>query len=296
MPHSTNLNLLPLFVAVVEARSISEAARRLRLPKSSVSRGVAALENSLGVQLFHRTTHEVATTSAGRAFYEKAVHLVESLKELTGSLPEQEDQPAGELRISVAVDMGLTWFTELAAGFSARHPSIHLDVRVGNRLVDLVAEGYDVGLRVAKRMSDSSLVARKLTDIEMGLFASPAYVAQRGRLRVAAEAGNHDWVLFVNQRIPAPVTRSKHPRVITDDLMFAREAIKLGVGIGVLPVFLTFQDVTAGRLVRLIPRWSYEPFTLFFVHPAKQHVPKKVSAFREYLLAYLAGHPFTVQR
>src|SRR5690349_20373697 len=114
MPSTPDFNLLPIFVAVAETSSMSEAARRLGLPKSTVSRGVAALEASLGVQLFHRTTRQVSLTTAGTEFFEKAQPLVTAFKDLTGSLAEQEDEPSGVLRVTAAVDLGLTFFAEAA--------------------------------------------------------------------------------------------------------------------------------------------------------------------------------------
>lgn len=292
MPSTPDFNLLPIFVAVAETSSMSEAARRLGIPKSSVSRGVAALEESLGVQLFHRTTRQVSLTTAGSAFFEKAVPLVTAFKELAASLEEQEEEPSGVLRITAAVDLGLTFFVEAASKFAARYPQISLDVRLSNALVDLTAEGFDAALRISAKLADSSLVARKLTQLEAGLYASPTYLARRRSPRTLEDATEHDWVLHGSFRdLPGMPELPAKPRMRTDDLMFARGMVREGVGIGLLPTFIAQRDVTEGRLVRLLPKWSVKAGNLYFVYPPSQHVPRKVTALRDFLIEYLAARP-----
>ncbi|MDQ3264129.1 MAG: LysR family transcriptional regulator [Myxococcota bacterium] len=290
MSRKPDLNLLPVFVAVAETWSISAAARRLELPKSSVSRGIASLESALGVQLFHRTTRKVALTTAGTAFYEKARPIVASLRDLTGSLPEQEDEPSGELRITCPVDMGLNLLPAIVAGFSTRHPGVVLDVRPTNRFVDLVGEGFDAGLRVAQKLADSGLMARKISALEAGLYASPTYVARRGQPRNASEAGTHDWIVLRQMKV-SQIGILTHPRLFTDDLLFAHRAVREGLGLCILPTFLAKEDVAAGLLVRVMPSWVQPAGNLYFVYPRTEHVPRKVTAFRDFLLAYLGANP-----
>jgi len=182
-----DLNLLSLFVAVAETSSFAEAGRKLGLPRSSVSRGVAQLEASLGVPLFHRTTRKVALSTAGAALYERVAPQLAALQRSLGTLPERDERPSGHLRIAAPTDMGVTFLSEALAGFSMRYPTISLDVRLSPRVVDLVAEGFDLALRVSQgKRADSSLVARRLSAVEFGLFASPSYVARRGTVRTAA--------------------------------------------------------------------------------------------------------------
>lgn len=291
MTGTLDLNLLPVFVAVAEAGSMSAAARALGWPKSSVSRGVAALEATLGVRLLHRSTRKVSLTTAGAAFYERARPLLASLREATGTLPEQEEEPSGELRVTASVDMGLTFVPGLVARFTARYPKVQVDVRLTNQLVDLIGEGFDVALRISQKLTDSSLVVQRLCALEIQLFAAPSYVARRGHPRGPADAAGHDWVAWRGVKLPAPLTMSARPRVIVDDVMLLHRMIREGAGIGVLPTFLAQPDVTAGELVRLLPRWSLQGGTLFFVHPHAGQVPRKVSAFREFVRAYLLERP-----
>lgn len=288
-----DLNLLRLFLAVAETTSFSAAARKLGLPKSSVSRGVASLENSLGTQLLHRTTRQVSLTTAGTALYDRAAPLMRSLDDAVGALPEREEEPSGELRITAPNDVGAVLLPEIITKFTARYPRIRLDVRLTNRPVDLVAEGFDVAIRaVAGRMADTSLVARKLTAIEIQFFASPSYLARRGTPRSLEELADHDWVLFRSWKMPPALAKAKgNARIVGDDMLFLRNSVIAGGGVGILPAFLAHADVTAGNLVRVVPRYTELSSTLIMLYPQTQHVPRKVTALRDFLLEALAARP-----
>jgi DNA-binding transcriptional LysR family regulator len=289
-----DLNLLSLFIVVAEAASFTAAATKLGLRRSSVSRGIASLERALGVQLFSRTTRQVSLTTAGTALYARVAPQLTSLKEALGTLPEREEQPSGELRLTAPSDLGAMFLPGIVAGFSLRYPAVQVDVRLTNRRVDLVAEGFDVALRFAgEKLSDSSLVARRLGGPELQVFASPTYLARAGTPRTPADTADHQWIQFraisgLPPPLPAPRTR---PRVIGDDVLFIHGAVKAGLGLAILPAYLPREDVAAGRLVRVLPRMSIRAGALYFMHPPARHLPLKVTAFRDYLLEHLAVNP-----
>lgn len=290
-----DLNLLTLFVTVADASSFSAAAERMGLPRSSVSRNVAALEAALGVQLFHRTTRQVALSTAGQALYERVAPQLAALQQSLVSLPEREEQPSGELRVTAPNDMGATFLPDAIARFSARYPAVQVDVRLTNRIVDLVAEGFDVALRIAGggQLADSSLMARRLSELDSQVFASPSYLARQGHPRAPEDTADHDWVVFRSVPVPPPPLAAprNRPRIVADDMLFVREAVRAGCGLGLLPSFLAQEDVAAGRLVRVLPRTAQTVGALYLVHPPSQHVPKKITAFRDFLLEFLAAHP-----
>ncbi|QRK08198.1 LysR family transcriptional regulator [Archangium violaceum] len=290
-----DLNLLGLFVAVAETGSFSAAARKLGLPKSSVSRGVASLEASVGAQLLHRTTRHVSLSTAGAALYERAAPLLASLREAVGTLPEREEAPSGKLRITAPNDMGATFLPEVIARFTARYPSVIVDCRLTNLNVDLVAEGFDLALRASgAKLADSSLMVRRLGTIDVQLFASPTYLARRGTPRTPEDLAHHDFVAFRGRKYLDELGLSeKNARVLADDMLFMREAVKAGVGIASLPTFLAQADVTSGQLVRVLPRYTQRSTTLVLLYPRTQHVPRKVSAFRDFLLDFLEGRPLS---
>ncbi|MFM2420201.1 MAG: hypothetical protein RL385_4924 [Pseudomonadota bacterium] len=296
MSGTPDWNLLPFFVAVAESGSISAAARKLGAPKSSVSRSVSALEAALGVSLFHRTTREVRLTTAGSAFYAQARPVLAAFRQLTGSLPEQEAEPSGTLRITAPVDMALTFLVGAFAQFLVRYPSVSLDVQPSNRVTDLASEGFDAALRVAPRLADSALLARRLGVVDLGIFAAPNYVAQHGAPRALGDCGKHRWVLFSGlSRLPRELRALPPARVSTDDLLLARGMVRAGSGLGVLPGYLAHEDVLNGRLVRVLPGWKQSVGSLFFVHPPAQHVPRKVTALRDYLMEVVAQRPLALR-
>lgn len=289
-----DLNLLATFVVVAEASSFSAAAKKLGVIRSSVSRAVAALEQELRVQLFSRTTRQVALTSAGRTLYAKVAPQLSSLKDAVGALPEREELPVGTLRLTAPLDIGSLVLPAALAAFSLRFPALQLDMRLSNRNADLVGEGFDAALRVLPpRRRDSSLVARRLTDVEMSVFASPIYLARAGTPRSIEDAAAHAWVTFAHWKFSgtlAPLSKAK-ARWIGDDASFVANAVVAGVGLGLVSTFLMREHVASGTVVRVLPRVSVSAGGLYLVHPPARHVPRKVSTLRDFLVDHFARHP-----
>lgn len=289
---SMDLNLISVFQVVADAASFSAAADKLGVRRSSVSRSVAALERELGVQLFNRTTRSVALTTAGVALLAKVRPQLLALEEALGSLPEREEEPSGELKLTAPGDIGAIVLPEILAGFTLRYPAVNVDVRLTSRMVDLVGEGFDAALRAGSKLQTSSLVARRLATVDFQVFGAPAYLARAGTPRTAEDALDHDWVTFGNMKLPGPLaTAKKKPRLCGDDMLFVHRAIRAGAGLGLIPSFLARSDLEQGTLVRVLPKVEASMGTLYLVHPAAQHVPRKVTAFRDYLLQHLAAHP-----
>jgi DNA-binding transcriptional LysR family regulator len=294
-----DLDDLVAFVAVAETRSFSGAARRLELPKSTVSRAVARLEDALDVQLVHRTTRSVALSTAGAALYEKVVAPISSLRQSVGELPAQEEQLSGGIRVTAPLDFGAAVLADVVRRFVARHPHVEVDLRLTNEHVDLVAEGIDVGIRFAlHRLKDSSLHARRICPSTLQLFASPAYLARRGVPRMPRDLDDHDWVRFrsvTKLRLDAPDAHAEvvpRGRILSNDMFFIHAALLQDAGLGALPTFLADPDVTAGRLVRVLPRWTIQSAFVWIVRPGGRNVAPKVSAFIELVLETLRARGF----
>lgn len=293
-----DLNLLAVFEAVARTRSFSAAAGELGLPKSSVSRGVARLEGELGVQLLVRTTRQVAPTPAGTDLYDRVQPLLRSMKAAVGGLPGAEEEPTGTLRVTAPVDLGVLFLADVVSRYTARFPAVSVDLHLTGRVVDLVAEGFDVALRVGARLQDSTLVARRVAPIVFHLYAAPRYLARRGTPRSEAELDGHDWVVFRSGpqrlRVPSPRggARAGEPeaaRIVCDDLLFVRDAVRSGAGIALLPEFVAAPEVLAGALVRVVPRMERLAGHLHVVTPQVKHVPRKVSAFRDLVIELLGA-------
>ena len=292
-----DLDRLAIFEAVARTASFSAAARQLGMPKSSVSRSLSRLEAELGVQLLFRTTRQVSPSAAGKALYDRVAPLLQSVQAALGELPEREEQPSGELRVTAPVDLGVLFLAEVMTRYTARYPAVSVDLHLSGRVVDLVAEGFDVALRAATSLKDSTLVVRKAAPILAQLFASPLYLARRGTPRAEADLAGHDWVLFRSgpQKLRLTGPRQAPPapraRIVCDDLLFARDAVRAGAGLALLPTFVAEPDVAAGALVRVLPRYERHSATLYIVTPAARHVPRKVTAFRDLVLELLRARP-----
>lgn len=291
-----DLNLLTVFEAVARTRSFSAAAKELRIPKSSASRAVARLEKDLAVQLLFRTTRQVSPTAAGDDLYDRVAPLLRSVKEAV-QLSEREEAPSGTLRVTAPVDLGVLLLAEVVTRYTARYPAVQVDLHLTGRVVDLVGEGFDVALRVATKLADSTLVVRKAAPITVQLFASPRYLARRGTPRTEADLAAHDWVTFRSgpQRLRVPGAHepgeARTSRIVCDDLLFARDAVRGGAGLAFLPTFLAAPEVVTGALVRVLPRLERPAGFLHVVTPAARHVPPKVIAFRDLVLELLRARP-----
>lgn len=287
-----DLNLISVFQVVAEATSFSAASKKLGVRRSSISRSVAALERALGVQLFNRTTRSVALTTAGTALLAKVRPQLLALEQALGSLPEREEEPSGDLRLTAPGDIGAIVLPQIIAGFSLRFPAVHVDVRLTNRKVDVVGEGFDVALRAGTKLEDSTLVARRLTAVDFQVYGAPTYLARAGTPRTTEDALEHDWVSYRGFRLPAALAGlKKKPRVIGDDMLFVHRTVRAGAGLALIPSFLARADLTAGTLVRVLPKVDERNGALYLVHPPAQHVPRKVTAFRDFVIAHLKQNP-----
>ncbi len=295
-----DLNRLAVFVAVAQASGVSAAAKKLGLPKSSVSRALASLEAELGVQLVLRTTRQVSLSTAGLALYERVAPQLAALQSTVSELPEREAMPSGLLRVTAPVDFGVMVLADVVARFTARYPAVEVEVQLSNALVDLIAERFDVAIRFSsKRMKDSSLVARSVGSDPLHLYASPQYLARRGTPRAPSELSEHAWVAyrgldgFVLRGPTGSARVAARSRVHADDMMFLAGLARAGAGIALLPSFLAEPDVLSGALVRLLPRWTVPSAQAWIVTPTARNVPAKVTAFRDFVIEALEARPIS---
>jgi DNA-binding transcriptional LysR family regulator len=293
-----DLNLLRAFAAVYDAGTFSGAAQSLGVPRSTISRSVAALEDAVGAQLFHRTTRKVSTTLEGRALYDRTAPALTSLKTALTDLPRPHEEPTGVLKMTAPADLGRVLLAEAAARFAARFPKVTLELHLSNRVVDLVREGFDLALRISSRpLRDSNSIARKVGSIAMHLYAAPSYLARRGTPRTPEELVNHD-VISLHDSGPQSLTSAEHRttvrvagRIQVDDMLFIREVVRAGAGIATLPSFLAAAELAEGSLVRVLPKWATDSGTAFLVQPQAKNIPTRVSAFKELLLELLRQRP-----
>lgn len=292
-----DLNHVATFVRVVESGTFTAAAAALGLPKSSVSRGVTALEEALGVRLLQRTTRRLSLTEAGRQYFQQVRAALGGLDQANSAAADMGGEPRGTVRLTAPADFGEGMFPEIIAAFARRYPRIQLDVVLTGRRVNLIDEGFDLAVRAGK-LEDSSLVARKVASTAFGLYAAPAYLERRGTPKRFSDLMKHECVLHRSARGIFP-WRLSGPRgqeqasvsgtVTADSLQFVRGLVRGGVGIGLLPDLGVEEDVASGALVRVLPAYAQQGGALYVVSPPLRHVPSRVALLRAHLIAELSN-------
>jgi DNA-binding transcriptional LysR family regulator len=289
------------FLQVMETGSISTAAQRMGLSKSVVSKRISDLEAVLKVELLHRSTRGVVPTDKGAAFYQRACSIVRQLDQAAEELMEQ-DELCGSLRIAAPMTFGTTYLGPVLFSFISDYPRLGLVLDLDDRSIDLPGEGYDLGIRIG-RLHDSSLVARKLAVSRRVVCCSPAYAQRAGLPATIQELANHECIGYVNAspgqiwqfepkgsgNIPhSLIVRS---RIVTNNGESMRDAAIAGLGICVLPVFIVAKALASGQLINALPTASPVADTVYAIYPRNRHLPKKVRAVIDCLIAAFEGEP-----
>lgn len=277
---------MSVFVKVVEAGSFVAAAERLKMPKSTVSAKVSALERRLGITLIRRTTRRLFVTDTGQDYYQrclKALHQIAVAEDVIG---QRQAVPQGALRITAPVELGGTLLPAVLSEFKKLYPAVQIEVILADRTVDLVSEGIDVALR-AGELKDSSLISKKLGSVYFAPFASPKYLKAAGHPKNPKELKDHHCLQFtalgtqgwplIGPKGNQTVTLAK-PMLINDLNLIKTLAID-GMGIALLPNFFCHADVEEKRLVRILSDWRTNVRPVQFVYPHQEFVPPKLKAF-----------------
>jgi DNA-binding transcriptional LysR family regulator len=293
------LAAITAFVRVVEAGSFAGAARRLGLAVSNVSRHVAELENHLGSRLLNRTTRRLSLTEGGRAFFDRAVQLLSDLDEAEAEAGAAVE-PQGSLRLTCATAFGVRHMASAIAAYRERHPRVHFDVELSDRVVDLVEEGFDLGIRIGEVRSQA-LIARRLGESSMVCCAAPAYLARHKPPRVPADLARHacltyaysqpsDTWRFTDPSGEVHVVKVSGPAHANNGEMLCALSVA-GLGVHLEPDIVVAPDVHAGRLVRLLPDYAPPTVPIHAVYPSRRHLSAKVRSFVDFIAARFAADP-----
>jgi DNA-binding transcriptional LysR family regulator len=290
---------IPVFVAVVENRGFTAAARTLGISKSAVSKRINQLEKHLGVRLFHRTTRKLSLTEAGERYFEHAAQALTAAGHAEDAVTELQGEPQGKLRISSPMSFGRLHVAPLIPKLMKRYPKLQIDLLMDDRKVDLVAAGIDVAIRSGSgNLPDSALIARKLAPLRQVLCASPEYIDLHGLPGTPAELTEHNCILFslssdvnewtlVGDNEPEIVSVSGNYRVNNSEALL--EALREGIGIGRLPTFVAGPDLKTGRLVKLFESHHIPDHTFYAVFPERKYLPAKVRAFLDFAIEHFGG-------
>lgn len=292
--------VLKTFRRVVELDGFAAAARDLGLSNASVSKHVAQLEARLGVALLVRTTRRLSLTDAGRDYYRNAVHILEALAEADDQAGLAGVAPRGRIRMTAPMSLGLADLTDRLVDFRERHPDITLDVLLDDRQVDLVEHGLDLAIRGAGPMADSSLHGRRLTPMDRWLLASPGYLEAHGTPASPDQLTAHACLAYSHAATPdvwrfnragrAVEVGFSGPMRISNSIAIVR-ALARGQGIGLVPAFLAEQEMTQGKLVRVLADWESEPRALHVLYPGHREHSARVRALIDFLVESYRNRP-----
>ncbi|MDE1158371.1 MAG: LysR substrate-binding domain-containing protein [Neorhizobium sp.] len=288
------LSAMRVFVRVVETGNFTRAATTLNMPKTTVTNMVQALEGHLKTTLLNRTTRRVIVTTDGALYYERATQLLQELEELDGSLSNSQAQPSGRLRVEMAGAFADLVVIPALCDFYQRYPQIRLDIGVGDRLVDYIAENVDCALR-GGTPKDQSLIARKVGELRMQTYAAPRYIAKFGAPKHPSE--------LETDHMSVGYLQAQSGRVLTMDFCRGDENIEIapryavsvndarsyvnaaitGMGVAQCPRFMVKEAVEKGELVEIFSDWTCEPLPLYIVYPQTRHLSNKVRVFVDWL-------------
>ena len=291
------LNAMDVFNRVARLESFSAAARDLGMSKTAVSRHVSDLENTLGVRLLNRTTRRMGLTEAGQAYVARSSAILTEIEELRNAVQNLHRQPSGLLRVTAAVTFGHCSLAPVIADFLAEYPEINVQLDLTNRFVDIVEEGFDLAIRVGD-LQDSSLISRSLVPVQRYTCASPAYIERWGEPAKPADLGSHACVIFLTHGTEAQwqfadaegehsVTVSGRLRVNSTEA--AAQAVRDGVGIGLLPDYAVRRQMASGEVRRVLAGYDIKGGQVHALYPHRHHLSSKVRVFIDYLLAALGN-------
>lgn len=289
-----------VFAAVVDAGSFARAADKLDLSRGMTSRYVAQIEAHLGVRLLNRTTRRQSLTEAGQDYYQRATQVLAMVEEAEHSAAEGSAEPRGTLRVSAPVAFGARHLGPAIGAWLRRHRQVKADLTLNDRVVDLVEEGFDMAVRIARRI-DPGLVARPITRARLVACAAPAYLKEHGTPKSPADLARHNCLTYAyaghqgewrftrrgrNQAVK--VSGNVHGN--NGDILCSAAAE--GLGVIVQPTFLVYELLREKKLVRILEGWETDYSTLYAVYPSRQFLTPKVRSFIDFLVERFGREPY----
>ena len=285
------LNAISVFCKVIETQSFTQAANQQNISVAMASKLVSQLEEHLKTRLLQRTTRKIVPTEAGMLYYQRCQAILLDLSEADSSISNMATSLQGNLLISVPRDFGLLYISSNLPKFIELHPNLHIEIEFEDKRVDLVAEGYDLALRIGY-MQDSSLVARKISSSPMHFVASPSYLESRGTPLTPDDLEYHQGLLYKSSlnQVHWQSTKANQiqrykiqSKVVSNNGMALLEMTKAGLGISNSPSFFVKDALASGELVEILSEYKQKPLDIYVVYPNRRHLPAKVRAFIEFL-------------
>lgn len=286
------LNLMKSFIAVAEEGTYTAAARKLGKTKALLSTHVSQLEQALDVRLITRSTRSLALTDTGRAYYEQTKKLLDELAILESSLKQEHQQLAGRLRLTAPATYGEWVLTPFVSQFIGEHPQLVVEVQLNDRYVDLIGEGLDLAIRIGE-LADSSLIARQVAEIPIGVYASPEFVRQYGVLQHPDQLAEVPCIVDTNGRnygkwrfVSGEEVKVQAHAFVNSAMAACKLAVHSAMAVN-LPDFAASEAIAKGQLVPVLPDYSIRSLPVHIVYPHRRHLSLKVQTFIEQYLDFV---------
>ncbi|MEO0820858.1 MAG: LysR family transcriptional regulator [Pseudomonadota bacterium] len=288
------------FIQVVDHGSVTRAAETLSIAPSAVSRRIKELEGRLGVQLLARTTRRMSLTEAGQTFYDRSVRILADVEEAEGEVSDASRALSGILRVAAPLDYGTQHLAPLLNEFAADHPALTVDLDLSDRMADLVGEGFDLALRIGA-LRDSTLIARRLTQMGMQVVASPDFIVRFGQPATPEDMADWPGLVYSGSE-RADIWRFTRPngtegslqmqvRMRANNGSVLAEAARMGLGVALQPDFVVRRALDEGGLVSLLEDHRWPDLSLYAVYPQTRHLSGKARALIDFLSKRLSGAP-----
>ena len=288
------------FITVVDTGSFTAAADRLGSAKSAVSRRVSALERRLGVQLLHRTTRVLNLTETGRSFYNHGTRILADLAEAEAAIQQEHGELRGTLRIALPLSFGVRHMCGPIAAFGKQHPKVRFDLDLNDRRVDLIEDNFDIALRIG-RLTDSSLIARRLFDVRAVVCGSPHYLNVHGVPKTPGDLADHQCLVYSNLVDPNKWEYEDRDgnqgAVKVNSIMsassgdFLSNAAAHGMGLVIQPTFIASAAIRSGNLTPVLTDYTWPISPAYAVYPPTRHLSYRVRAFIDFLAEKFVGTP-----
>lgn len=292
------------FVHIVNASTMTAAAARLGVAKSAMSRRLSELEEQLGVELFHRTTRKLVLTESGQAFYARCTQILADLEEAEHTVSQAHHELSGQLRVAAPLSFGVMHLGPAIIEFQTQHPNLNFDIDFNDRQIDLIQEGFDVGIRIA-HLKDSSLIARKLAKVSTVVCATPDYIKQYGRPNTPEDLVNHLCITYSNMKDPSHwvfINKQGSEQIIkvskfmqANNGSFLSDVAIAGLGILRLPTFIAYESIAKNKLTQILQEYSIPEVNAYAIYPPTRHLSLRVRCFIDFLVERFSGVPYWEQ-
>lgn len=292
-----DLSAIRIFVTTTNQGSFVAGAKKLGLTRSAVGKAVARLESYLGIRLLHRTTRKMSLTTDGQKFYESCVQILESLEEVEASIRQDKPTPKGILRLTLTQAFGRIVVLPLLKEFLETWPQLGAEISFSDRVVDIVEEGFDLGIRMGEFKPDSQLISRVITKATLCLCAAPSYLVKNGTPQIIEDLNKHQILIYGLKSVDYNLALYSKEGVLNtirgvgrlkfDSGEAIKDAAAEGLGIAYLPDFLVKSDIQSGRLVQILPTYRSNMIPIYIIYPNKKNLPIRVRLFIDVLTKHL---------